>query len=387
MKHTPVTIAYVAWAPFFSGAERALLVMVESLDVSKFRPVAIVGTDAELAAELRTRGVYTIHIPIVYSGRRQLPSWMISVGRFVRTLRRQRAALVHSNDLPSFQPAAYAARILGIPALTHVRFPDARTGFEWFLKPGFNRALFVSESLRTDALKEAPDLFNERTEVVYDGVIVPPLVDKPTTRQLREELGLPEDRIVVVLAGQVAEVKGIWDYIDAAEILAARGLPVVFAVLGDDLRTKGAVRRDAERVVQERGLSEVVRFLGFRPNAQRLIPAFDIVAVPSHVEPLGNATLEAMASARPVIGSRVGGIPEMVVDGVTGLLVPSKDPSRLAAAIERLSGDAVQRRALGLAGRQRALDRFGVAAHGAHIQAIYEHVLGRFVNPAMAPTS
>jgi len=294
---------------------------------------------------------------------------------------------VHSNDLPSFQPAGYAARILGIPAVTHVRFPDARTGFEWFLKPGFNRALFVSESLRADALKEAPDLFTDRNEVVYDGVIVPPSVDEATTRQLREELGLPLDRIAVVLAGQVAEVKGLWDYIDAAEMLNTRGLPVVFAVLGDDLLHKGAVRRDAERVVKERGLSEVVRFLGFRPNAQRLIPAFDIVAVPSHIEPLGNATLEAMASARPVIGSRVGGIPEMVVDGVTGLLVPRQDPSRLAAAIERLSNDPVQRRALGLAGRQRALDRFGVVAHGAHVQAIYENVLGRVANPVVAHTS
>src|SRR5262245_26168769 len=119
MKHTPMTIAYVAWAPFFSGAERALLVMVESLDVSKYRPVVIVGTDGELAAELRTRGVRTIHIPIVYADRRRVPSWIISVGRFVRSLRREHAALVHSNDLPSFQPAGYAAKILGIPAVTH----------------------------------------------------------------------------------------------------------------------------------------------------------------------------------------------------------------------------------------------------------------------------
>jgi glycosyltransferase involved in cell wall biosynthesis len=311
----------------------------------------------------------------------------MTVARFAWLARREGAAIVHSNDLPSFQPAGYAARIVAIPALTHVRFPDAKTGFEWFLKPGFHRALFVSNSLRIEALKEAPDLFTERSEVVYDGVMVPPLVTEGERRDLRDELGLPVDRTIVVLAGQVAEVKGIWDYIEAARILSERRLPVQFAVLGDDLRNNGALRRDAERVVRERGLSDVVRFLGFRPNAQRLIPAFDIVAVPSHVEPLGNATLEAMASARPVVGSRVGGIPEMVVDGVTGLLVPSQNASALASAIESLLHEPSRAKAMGLAGRQRSIDRFSVAAHVASVQGIYDRALRRIVAPTMAAVS
>ncbi len=194
MKHAPLTVLYVAWAPFFSGAERALLVLVEHLDPSKYRPVVVVGTDGELAAELRSRGITTVHLPIAYSDMRRLPSWATTVARFVWLARRERAGLVHSNDLPSFQPAGYAARIVGIPALTHVRFPDARAGFEWFLKPGYDRALFVSESLRTDALKEAPDLFKERSEVVYDGVMVPPLIEERDRRGLRDELGLPADQ-------------------------------------------------------------------------------------------------------------------------------------------------------------------------------------------------
>src|SRR6266446_2614560 len=105
MKHETVTVAYVAWAPFFSGAERALLVLVGSLDPSNYRPVVIVGTDGELAAELRSRGVRTVHVPIVYSDLRRFPSWAATVARFVRLVRRESAVLVHSNDLPSFQPA------------------------------------------------------------------------------------------------------------------------------------------------------------------------------------------------------------------------------------------------------------------------------------------
>ena len=371
----PATILYVAWAPFFSGAERALLVLVEHLDPEKYRPVVVVGTDGELAAELRSRGIQTVHLPIVYADFRKFLSWPAAVSRFVLLARREGAVFVHANDLPSFQPAGYAARVLGLPAITHVRFPDNANGFEWFLKPGFRRALFVSDALRSEAVKEAPHLFESRSEVVYDGVHVPPEATTEECARLRAELGLPIDRMLVVLAGQVAEVKGVWDFIEAAGLLVSRGAPVTFVVLGDDLRNQGALRIEAERVVRDRGLGDAVRFLGFRPNAQRLIPAFDIVAVPSHVEPLGNATLEAMASARPVVGSHVGGIPEMVVDGVTGALVPSRDPVRLADAIEALARDPEKRRRQGQAGRSRALAEFSVAAHVNRVQSIYDETL------------
>jgi len=336
-----------------------------------------VGTDGELAAELGSRQIRTVHLPIVYAEFRRSLSWLSGVGRFVQLARRERAAFFHTNDLPSFQPAGYAARVLGLPAITHVRFPDSARGFQWFLKPGFRRALFVSNALRSDAVKEAPQLFESRSDVVYDGVHIPPEATIDECIRLRAELGLPADRTLVVLAGQVAEVKGLWDFVEAAHLLVSRGAPISFIVLGDDMLNQGALRIEGERVVRERGLDETVKFLGFRPNAQRLIPAFDIVAVPSHVEPLGNATLEAMASARPVVGSDVGGIPEMVVDGVTGTLVPSRDPVRLADALEAMARDPQKRQQQGRAARQRALAEFSVTAHVNRVQSIYDQTLDR----------
>ena len=383
----PSTVLYASWAPFFSGAERALLVLLDQLDRSRYRPIVVVGTEGELAAEVRNRGIHAVHVPVVYASARTFPAWASCVSRLTWLARRERVALIHSNDVPSFQPVGYVARWLGLPAVTHVRFPDSSAGFEWFLKPGFARALFVSDSLRSDAIAEAPALFTAKSETLYDGVHVPPLVDESTRAELRRELGLPLDRTLVVMAGQVSEVKGIWDFIDAVQLLAGRGVPASFVVLGDDLRNQGKLRREAEQVVRDRGLSDVVHFLGFRPNAPRLMPAFDIVAVPSHVEPLGNATLEAMATARPVVGSRVGGIPEMVVDGVTGLLVPSRDPERLASALEQLVSHPEQARAFGVAGRRRAIDAFSVDAHVARVQAVYEQHLRESSAKGIAPAS
>jgi glycosyltransferase involved in cell wall biosynthesis len=367
-------VLYVAWAPFFSGAERALVALLEQLDPSRYRPVVAVGTHGELEAQLRQRGIATTFVPIAYRSARAIPAWLTSVGTLARRVWSTRAAFLHANDVPSFQPAGYAARLLRLPAVAHVRFPDTGRGFDWFLRPGFDRAVFVSRALRDDAVHHARDLFAGRSEVIYDGVQVPALPDASARERIRKELALDRDATVAALVGQVAEIKGVWDFIDAAALLAARDVPVTFVVLGDDLKGRGALREQAQRVVVERGLGQRVRFLGFHPDAQRLIPAFDIVAAPSHVEPLGLTVLEGMAAGVAVVGSRVGGIQETIVDGETGFLVPMRDPEKLAGAIERFALDPELRMAFGRAGRRRVEQEFSVVTHARRIQAMYDRL-------------
>ena len=371
----PRRVLFLAWAPFFSGAERAFLLTVSHLDTRRYDPYVIAGTDGELAARVRERGIPCEVHPLRYFDRRALPSWLRSVTAVLRAARRVRPALVHSNDVPSFQPGGYVARWLRIPALTHVRFPDNETGFRWFLRPGFSRAVFVSEALRGDAVKNAPGLFEGRSDVLYDGVAMPAWVDPEGRRRLKQELGFPADRPVVALTGQISEVKGIWEFVEAARLLCQRGAPCAFAVLGDDLKGGGVLRVQMETRVRELGLSAHVHFLGFRPDAPALLPAFDVIAVPSHVEPLGNATLEAMAAGLPVVGSRVGGIPEMIVDGRTGILVPPRDPAALADALGRLVESCDERRAMGDAARERAGTTFNLTTHAGRLAEIFDRAL------------
>jgi glycosyltransferase involved in cell wall biosynthesis len=372
---SPRRVLFLAWAPFFSGAERALLLTVQHLDPGRYVPYVVLGTEGDTAAAMRQAGVDCEVLPLVHLDRRRLVSWARSVRGVTRVARRIGAALIHANDVPSHQPGGYAGRLLGVPTITHVRFPDQDSGFKWFLRSGVARALFVSDYLRADALAQSPAIFDGRSDVLYDGVVVPPVPSNDEVLALRHELELPAASVVIALTGQVSEVKGIWDFVEAARLIAATDRSSVFAVLGDDLKGRGALRLAMEARVASLGLESRFRFLGFRPDAPRLIPAFDVVAVPSLVEPLGNATLEAMAAGRPVVGSRVGGIPEMIVDGETGSLVPPRAPHALADALSTLVESPELRQRFGATARARAVSHFGLPLHAERLQRTYDDLL------------
>lgn len=363
---------YLAQAPFFSGAERALLLTLRAMQQSSYEPFVLAGHDGQLAAEVRQLGIPCEIAPLRQIDRRHPLAALVSIARVAAAARRCRATLIHANDMPSYQPGGVAARLLGIPAVTHLRFPDTREGYQWFFRPPFSLAIFISESFKASALQEAPGLFGDRSTVLYDAVEMPILWSDAERNHRREALGLPGERPVIAMAGQVAEVKGIWEFVEAANRL--RDTDAFFAVLGDDLRTHGAVRAEMEARVHAHGLSDRFRFLGFRSDAPQIVQAFDIVAVPSHVEPFGLSSLEAMAAGRPVVATRVGGIPEVVTDGSTGLLVPPGDAQALASALSALLASRQARATFGAAGRRRAEAVFGMSVHGRGLESLYDRV-------------
>src|SRR5437773_1760380 len=216
-------VLFVAWAPFFSGAERALLLTLRSLDPSRYQPTVLAGTDGEFASQVRAMGIPCRVSPLTPLARRQPLAGLRSIGAVLSAALREKAALIHTNEAPSFQPAGYAARILGIPAVSHIRFPDSASGYRWFLKPGFSRALFVSRALLDQALAEPDSVFTSRADVLHDGVETQRQWSAEDVVSERRLLGLPERRPIVAMTGQIAEVKGIWDFVAAAESLANRG--------------------------------------------------------------------------------------------------------------------------------------------------------------------
>jgi glycosyltransferase involved in cell wall biosynthesis len=292
----------------------------------------------------------------------------------MRSLTADRPDLVHSNDLTTHQLISDAAGRLGLPRMCHHRWVFEREAIDWLNKFGAERHLFVSMALRDQLCGESVKLRNDPGAVVYDGL---PLPDVPAERDraaAKAELGIAEGKSLVLFAGQIIERKGVADLLHGWAELAPRWSPQAeLCVVGDDLAGEGAYRREMEQLAKT--LAAPVRFLGFQKNVDRWLAASDVVMVPSHVEPLGNATLEAMAQARPVIGGDAGGIPEMVVHEETGLLVPPKTPAGIAAALAWLLADAALRQRMGTAARRRCEELFSIDAHVRAVETEYSRVL------------
>jgi glycosyltransferase involved in cell wall biosynthesis len=233
-----------------------------------------------------------------------------------------------------------------------------------------DRVVAISHGIR-DVLVAA-GVEPNRIAVIPSGVEVERFVAAEGAREQvrRQEWGAGEAECVVLVVAALAARKGHAVLLEAAALADARrpGLRYVFCGEGPE-RAALAARAHAL------GLAGQVRFAGFRRDVPRLLAGADVVAVPSLHEGLGIAALEAMAAARPVIASRVGGLLEAVRGGETGWLVAAGDARGLAAALAAAAGEPARARAFGLAGRARVVREFAMARMAAANEALYRDLL------------
>jgi glycosyltransferase involved in cell wall biosynthesis len=269
-----------------------------------------------------------------------------------------------------------AARGTGITRICHHRCFFGGEAIDWLNKYGAERHLFVSEALRRELSLSSSLLAQAPGAVVYDGLPLCSIPDHESRENAKRALGLPVEKAIMLFAGQIIERKGVADILHAWQMLHPTWHRFAeLVIVGEDLEKQGAYRRAMEALANQLGCNP--RFMGFQRNVPTWLTAADIVLVPSHAEPLGNAVLEAMAHSRPVISSNAGGLPEMTQDRETGILVPIASPRALAAAIESLLSDSVWREQLGQAARKRCEQFFSIDAHVSEILKQYK--IGRAV--------
>jgi glycosyltransferase involved in cell wall biosynthesis len=193
-------------------------------------------------------------------------------------------------------------------------------------------------------------------------------------RELRAQLGLPLDGVLAVFTGRLLRGKGLEILIEAfARLLPDHPnahLVIVGAGAGQVLSVEDGLRAD----VAERGLSSRVTFTGRVDNVEDYLRACDVFAFPSLYEGLPHSPLEAAAAGLPVVASRTGGIPDVVVHGETGLLVEPGDIDGVTAALRALFGDAVLRERFGRHARELAIERFSLAAVSARYRELFERL-------------
>ena len=178
---------------------------------------------------------------------------------------------------------------------------------------------------------------------------------------------------MVTYVANLFAYKGHSDLVDAARRIADAFPSIRFLLVGADAGEEGNLRRRIEAL----GLGRNVLLVGPRPDAAAIVAASAFLVHPSHQEGFPNAILEAMAAGKAVVATRVGGIPEAVEDGRTGLLVPARDPAALAGAVLSLLRDPDRARAMGEAGRMRVEEEFSIGKMVEGIESLYVELLAR----------
>jgi len=226
----------------------------------------------------------------------------------------------------------------------------------------------VSEAVRDDVIRVCHG--NPRKVVVLkNSVRIDDYKPKASPTMTRRQLGVPRDAFVLLKAAVFQPVKGHDVLIEA---LATLNRTDIYLLLAGD----GPTRAQMEDLAARRGLTERIRFLGRRKDVADLLAACDCAVLASLADPFPLFVLESMAAARPMIATSVDGIPEMIVDGTTGLMVPPRDASQLSIAIAHLADDIERSRAMGAAAQARAKQEFELATRVRNEIALYRKVLG-----------
>jgi sugar transferase (PEP-CTERM/EpsH1 system associated) len=291
--------------------------------------------------------------------------------RLYRFLRQERPHIVQTHNWGTLLEGALAAKLAGVPVVIHAERGtiDGRRRnlfVQRHLLKIVHQVLSVSEAHR-QRLADATGFPYQRIKPIPNGVDASLFFPRPTEKQrIRKNLGL---ELTPLYFGTVANLRPVKNHsllLRVGSRLCQSHEQVRFVFAGD-----GPLKEQLVTLAEELGISAKVRFLGARSDIPEVLNALDIFVLPSLSEGMPNAVLEAMACGLPVVATRVGGIPELIEDGNTGLLVASEDERQLEAILGNLLRCKAKRHALGEKGRQRVLERFRLERMVQEYQELY----------------
>jgi len=287
---------------------------------------------------------------------------MRALFRIYRILKKRKFDVVHTHTSKGGFLGRLAAKWVGAPIIVHTPHGHVLFGYFGRIKTNLFIILEKLASRVTDRIialtaREKADTVEtgiadeEKFIVIYSGVELEKFKELPSDEKqgLRKELGIPEHSIVVGTVGRLVTVKGPEYLLEASRFILPAYPDTFFVFTGD-----GELREHLEQQARDTGVEGNTLFLGWRNDAARIISIFDIFVLPSLNEGMGRVLVEAMALGKPIVASNIGGIPDLVIPGKNGFLVPPKNPEQLAKYIQILLSDTERREKMGLSGEETA---------------------------------
>lgn len=346
-----------------------LLNQLESFRAAGYEVVGV-SAPGEEVSKLEASGVRHVAVEMTRGSKTPLGD-LIALAKLALLLRREKVDIVHTHTPKAGLLGQYAALLAGVPIRVHtihgLYFPG-------FMKPHQRWAYVLLERLTmafsqcnlSQNPEDIPVAVREhicradRIELLGNGIDVarfePSRPELQTRQAIRAEVGIPRDALVVGMVGRLVAEKGYVEMFEAAAILCKNHPNVHFVFIGGLEPDKFDAVGPAD--LGRHGITEVAHLLGHRRDVDRLYPIMDVFTLPSHREGFPRAPMEASAMGLPCVVTDVRGCRQTVDDGVTGFIVPAREPKALASALEKLLADGELRAKMGRAAREKALREF-----------------------------
>ncbi len=365
-------VLYVANAAKIGGGAKVLMDLMQHLDPARFAPVLVAPGPGALVDWALTNDIPHY---LCAEG-----DWSSRTGLMRRSLQlmgiiaRSMPQLVHAAAPMCYRALGVAAGLARVPRICHLGFPPEEGELQRGFVAGPEAVIGCYEQQATE---QAALIHRIRPDCRVIGI--PNGIDverfRPTGPAdedcLRWRFGA---RQVVAILGHVSEVKGYPAFIDAAALINQALPDTAFVAIGGETTQQG-FRNEVLSHAARLGIQDRLHLIGFQDQVAPILRAVDVVTLPSLAEGFPLAALEAMACGKPVVASDVGGVPEAIVDGQHGLLIPPASPRMLADAVLGLLTNPDRAQALGAAARRRVQDHFTVEKFAARVQELYGSLL------------
>ncbi|HLW47015.1 MAG TPA: glycosyltransferase family 4 protein [bacterium] len=359
-----IRIARVITRLNIGGPSRHVMTLTSALNDGRFRSRLICGiptpNEGDLTAEARAGGYPLVQIRALRNDAGLIAA-LATMQTLYREFRTMRPHIVHLHQFKARFLGALAARAAGVP---HVVQTYHGTLLQGYFLPPLATAVTLLERLlgrwlvhHTIAI--SPEVCRQLVErgmvdphritVIRLGLSLTPLLTPPESGDaFRREIDIPTDALLIGFVGRLAPIKGADLFLEAAEeLIRTMERPVYAVIVGD-----GPERQHLEAQARRAAIDSRIIFTGWRRDLRAVYWGIDVLAVTSRSEGTPVVAMEAMAARRAVVATRVGGIPDIIQDGRTGLLIEPGNPQRLAAALQQVLEDVALRQRLGLAAQQ-----------------------------------
>lgn len=375
-------IVYLIDGLGMGGAERLLVPMLKTLDRSVFNPrvcVFQVRNGNPIADQLRTINVPVDLLPIP-----RLRD-ITAIPRLYAYLKKTRADLAHTQLEFADTLGNFTAKLLRLPTVTTLHTMTRSEAniksrlhecTELFALRNFcDVVISVSEEARQFYLQASKTPL-EKTRVIYNGIDLSAYADLDARRErasICEEFNLPSNATLLTTVAVLREPKGIQFMIEALPIIAAERPDVYYLIVGD-----GVYRSELERAAAESAGRARIIFAGQRNDIPQILSASDLFILPTLTEALPTVLAEAMAAQTPIVASRVGGIPEMVTDGVNGSLIAPGSPGELARACVDLLSNPQRMKSMEIEGLRIVRAKFDVCGQVEELKRLYLQLMAPY---------